>query len=142
MPVTEATWPALDYDQWQDSCATLHRWTQMVGKIRLALAPAVNHWWHVPLYLTARGLTTSAMPYGGRIFQIDFDFIDHRLRIAASDGRHDSMALVPRSVAEFYGELIGRVRTLDLDVPIRTMPVETPHPNGFQRADNHASYHP
>src|SRR5437899_8937334 len=114
----------------------------MVGKIRLALAPAVNQWWHVPLYLTARGLTTSAMPYGGRIFQIDFDFIDHRLRIAASDGRHDSMALVPRSVAEFYSELMGRLRTLDLDVPIWTMPVEIPDPIAFERDDTHASYDP
>ena len=77
----EPSWPALDYPAWQDSCTTLHMWTQIVGKVRLALAPPVNHWWHVPLYLTARGLTTSPIPAGDRSFQVDFDFIDHRLRI-------------------------------------------------------------
>ena len=99
MRSTEAGWPALDYDEWKDSCATLHRWTQIVGKIRLAHAPLVNHWWQVPLYVTARGLTTSAMPRGARTFQIDFDFIDHRLRIAVSDGRRASLPLAASSVA-------------------------------------------
>src|SRR6266536_3020672 len=87
MQSNENGWPALDYSAWQDSCATLHLWTQVVGKIRLAHAPLVNHWWQVPLYVTARGLTTSAMPRGARNFQIDFDFIDHRLLIDVSDGR-------------------------------------------------------
>src|SRR5437868_9731886 len=110
------TWPPLVYAEWQDTCATLHMWTQIIGKIRLAEAPAVNHWWHVPLYLTARGLTTSVMPHGARTFQIDFDFIDHRLRIEASDGSHVGMPLVPCSVAEFYGEIMGRLRTLGLEM--------------------------
>lgn len=80
-------WPALDYASWAETCATLHLWTQVIGKIRLARAPAANHWWHVPLYLTARGLTTSAMPDAGRVFQIDFDFIDHRLKRHANGTR-------------------------------------------------------
>ena len=87
MTSTEHNWPALDYPAWQDTCATLQLWTQIVGKLRLALAPPVNHWWHVPLYLSARGLTTSPMPYRGGSLQVDFDFIDHRLRIDLSDGR-------------------------------------------------------
>ena len=124
MQSNEAGWPALDYDAWQDSCATLHMWTQIVGKIRLARAPMANHWWQVPLYLTARGLTTSPMPHGERIFQIDFDFIDHQLRIAVSDGRRDSLPLVPCSVADFYAEVMGRLRALGLEVPIWPMPVE------------------
>src|SRR6188768_3668303 len=103
-------WPVLDYPAWQDTCATLQLWMQVVGKVRLALAPPVNHWWHVPLYLTARGLTTSPMPYGGGSFQVDFDFIDHRLRIDLSDGRRDDFALAPRAVAEFHDEFMGRQR--------------------------------
>jgi len=98
MQSEKPTWPPLVYPDWQDSCATLHMWTQIVGKIRLALAPPVNHWWHVPLYLTSRGLTTSPMPYGGRTFQIDFDFIDHVLRIETSDGRPHSFEWGPKSL--------------------------------------------
>src|ERR1700693_5704034 len=100
----EAGWPALDYELWKDSCATLHLWTQIIGKIRLARAPPANHWWQVPLYVTSRGLTTSPMPDGSRSFQIDFDFIDHVLRIATSDGGMAGVALMPRSVADFYAE--------------------------------------
>src|SRR5688572_22214152 len=128
MDTTDRGWPALDYTAWQDSCATLHMWTQIVGKVRLALAPAVNHWWHIPLYLTARGLTTSPMPYGDWTFQIDFDFVDHRLAIDVSDGRRDGFALTPCSVAEFYAEVMGRLRGLGLDVRIWTMPVEVADP--------------
>ena len=133
-------WPALDYAEWQDSSTTLHLWTQIVGKIRLAQAPMANHWWHVPLYLTARGLTTSPMPYGGRTFQIDFDFIDHRLRIDVSDGRRDGFALAPIPVAEFYAEIMGRLRGLGLDLPIWTTPVEIADPIPFERDRIHASY--
>jgi hypothetical protein len=136
----QENWPPLDYPAWQDSCATLQLWTQIVGKVRLALAPAVNHWWQVPLYLTARGLTTSPMPYGGRSFQIDFDFIDHRLRIDLSDGRRDGFALVPRSVAEFYGEFIGRLHGLGLDVRIWPVPVEIADPLRFDQDRTHAAY--
>jgi hypothetical protein len=129
MDTTDRGWPALDYAAWQDSCATLHMWTQVVGKVRLALAPAVNHWWHVPLYLTARGLTTSPMPHGDRTFQIDFDFIDHRLAIE-----------VPCAVAEFYAEVMGRLRGLGLDLRIWTMPVEVADPIPFDQDLAHASY--
>src|SRR5277367_5188343 len=95
-------WPELPLAAWADTCATLQLWTQVVGKIRLAHAPMMNHWWQVPLYLTSRGLTTSPMPYGSRSFQIDFDFLDHRLLIQTSDGAIEMVPLLPRSVADFY----------------------------------------
>jgi hypothetical protein len=142
MQPVNSSWPELAYADWQDSCATLHLWTQIVGKIRLALAPPVNHWWHVPLYVTSRGLTTSPIPYGGRTFQIDFDFIDHVLRIATSDGRRDSLALVPRSVADFYKEIMGRLRALGLEVRIWPVPVEIADPIPFEQDQIHASYDP
>ncbi len=138
----EAGWPVLDYDEWKDSCATLHLWTQIIGKIRLAHAPLLNHWWQVPLYLTARGLTTSAMPRDSRTFQIDFDFIDHRLRIAVSDGRRASIPLVPCSVADFYGEVMARLRALDLATRLWTMPVEIADPIPFEEDRTHAAYDP
>jgi hypothetical protein len=142
MQSVNSNWPELPYADWQDSCATLHLWTQIVGKIRLALAPPVNHWWHVPLYLTSRGLTTSPMPYDGRTFQIDFDFIDHVLRIATSDGRRESLALVPRSVADFHKEVMGRLRALGLDMRIWPVPVEIADPIPFEQDQIHASYDP
>jgi len=138
----EAGWAVLDYDEWADSCATLHLWTQVIGKIRLAHAPLVNHWWQVPLYVTARGLTTSAMPRDARTFQIDFDFIDHRLRIAVSDGRRASIPLAPCSVADFYGEVMGRLRALDLETRLWTMPVEIADPIPFEEDRTHAAYDP
>jgi len=95
-------WPDLPLGDWADSCATLHLWTQVIGKVRLAHAPLINHWWQVPLYVTSRGLTTSPIPYGARSFQIDFDFIDHRLLIATSAGGQVAIPLAPRSVADFY----------------------------------------
>jgi len=140
MTANDTAWPALDYAAWQDSCATLHLWTQIVGKVRLAHAPAVNHWWHVPLYLTARGLTTSPMQRGERTFQIDFDFVDHQLRIDVSDGRRGTFALAPRSVADFYHELMDRLRALDLETRVWTMPVEIANPVPFDRDHVHASY--
>ena len=140
MPSDRSNWPPLPYADWQDSCATLHMWTQIVGKIRLALAPPVNHWWHVPLYLTARSLTTSPMPYRGQTFQIDFDFIDHVLRIDLCDGRRDSIALMPRSVADFYAELMGRLRGLGLDVRIWPMPVEIADPIRLDQDRTHSAY--
>jgi hypothetical protein len=142
MTANEPNWPALDYPTWQDSCATLHMWTQIVGKVRLGLASPVNHWWHVPLYLTARGLTTSPIPDGDRSFQVDFDFIDHRLGIELSDGRRDGFALTPRPVAEFYGEFMGRLRGLGIDARIRTMPVEVADPVRFDQDREHAAYDP
>src|SRR6266851_8457361 len=104
---TSTVWPSLPFAAWRDTCATLHLWTQIAGKIRLAQAPLVNHWWQVPLYVTARGLTTSPMPWGTRTFQIDFDFVDHRLVIAVSDGATAVLTLEPRSVAEFHREVMA-----------------------------------
>ena len=103
-------WPSLAFDDWKATCATLQLWTQVVGKIRLKLTPMVNHWWQVPLYVTARGLTTSAMPYQARFAQIDFDFLDHRLILRTSDGRVEQFALAPCSVADFYAEVMRRLR--------------------------------
>jgi len=142
MPSDRSSWPPLVYTDWQDSCATLHMWTQIVGKVRLALAPPVNHWWHVPLYLTCRGLTTSPMPYRGRTFQIDFDFIDHALRIDTSDGGRESLALVPCAVADFYKEFMGRLRALAIEVRLWPVPVEIPDPIPFNEDRVHAAYDP
>src|SRR5438445_6520270 len=136
------SWPALPFDAWKDTCATLHLWTQIVGKIRLAKAPMINHWWQVPLYVTCRGLTTSPIPHDGHSFQIDFDFIDHRLRIEANDGRAESFALAPCPVADFYDEVMGRLRALGLEVRIWTLPVEIPDPIPFEQDREHAAYDP
>jgi hypothetical protein len=134
------TWPSLPLAEWQDTYATLHLWTQVVGKIRLAQAPLINHWWQVPLYVTARGLTTSPMPYGARSFQIDFDFIDHRLVIACSDGQTASLPLAPRSVAAFYRKVMALLATLGIVVEIWTMPVEIQDAIPFETDETHASY--
>jgi hypothetical protein len=135
-------WPSLPFEEWGETCATLHMWTQVVGKVRLAQAPHVNHWWQVPLYVSARGLTTSPVPYGHRTFQIDFDFIAHRLAIETSDGDAREMGLAPRTVADFYRELTSRMRELGLDVKIWTTPVEVPDPVPFERDETHKSYDP
>ncbi len=133
-------WPSLALSEWADTCATLHLWTQVVGKIRLALSPMINHWWNVTLYVTARGLTTSAMPYQQRGLQIDFDFIDHRLDLRMSDGRVEHVALTARSVADFHAEVMGRLRTLGVEVRIWTMPSEIEDAIPFERDHGHASY--
>src|SRR3954452_19034977 len=125
--VAEA-WPALPYLEWQDTYDTLHMWLQVVGKIRLALSPMMNHWWQAALYVTPRGLTTSPIPYHGRIFEIQLDFIDHYLTVLSSDGRTRHMALYPRTVAEFYRELLAILRSLDIAVTINTTPQEVPNP--------------
>jgi len=135
-------WPALPLDQWRDTYATLHRWTQVVGKIRLAQAPLINHWWQVPLYVTCRGLTTSPIPYGSRAFQIDFDLTDHRLVIQTSDGAAESFALQRRTVADFYSEVMGRLRSLGLEIRIWTMPVEIAEPIAFEADREHGAYDP
>jgi Family of unknown function (DUF5996) len=140
MTKSEEIWPSLPLAEWQDTCATLQLWTQIVGKIRLAQAPLVNHWWQVPLYLTARGLTTSPMPYGALSFQIDFDFIDHRLVIATSEGRTAGMALEPRPVADFYRDLMAELKALGIVVKIWTMPVEIPDAIPFEQDRTHAAY--
>ncbi|WOJ90561.1 DUF5996 family protein [Methylocapsa polymorpha] len=133
-------WPSLAFEEWRETRATLHLWTQVVGKIRLAQAPMINHWWQTPFYVTARGLTTSPIPYGSRTFQIDFDFIDHRLVVASSDGGVAGLALAPRSVASFYGELMEQLKALDIDVKIWTTPVEIPDAIPFEKDHSHASY--
>lgn len=134
------SWPSLPFDAWRDAYATLHMWTQVVGKVRMAHAPAINHWWHVPLYVGARGLTTSPIPYGPRLFEIDFDFVDHHLVIRSSDGRSDGFELEPMSVADFHAELMGRLRALGLETRIWTMPVEIPDPIPFEQDRTHAAY--
>lgn len=134
------SWPILKFEEWQDTLATLHMWTQVVGKIRLARSPLVNHWWNVPLYVSARGLTTSAIPYADRIFEIEFDFIDHRLLIKCSDGAATALALRPQSVADFYAEVMATLRGLGLEVKIWTMPVEVPNPIRFEADTQHAAY--
>jgi hypothetical protein len=133
-------WPSLPLEAWQDTKDTLHMWTQVVGKIRLACTPLVNHWWNVPLYVTARGLGTSAMPYEDRAFEIEFDFIDHELHIRCSDGSTNALALVPRSVAEFYAEVMRLLSALGIEVKIWTTPVEVENPIRFEDDHQHASY--
>jgi hypothetical protein len=121
-------WPALLLEDWQDTYATLHLWTQIVGKVRLKLTPLVNHWLNVTLYVSARGLTTSPIPYGERIFEIEFDFIRHELRIDCSDGATRKLDLAPQSVAAFYGTLMNALHDLGIDVKISTLPSEVPSP--------------
>jgi hypothetical protein len=138
-PMTD-TWPELKFSEWQDTCATLHMWTQVIGKIRLRQTPLVNHWWNVPLYVSARGLTTSAMSYEDRIFEIEFDFIEHQLLIKCSDGASETLTLRPQSVADFYAEVMAALRELGLEIKIWTMPVEIPNPIRFEEDKTHASY--
>src|SRR6185437_11814639 len=107
-----AAWPAIPLAEWQDTRDTLHLWTQIVGKTRLALAPMVNHWWNVPLYVSARGLTTSRMPYQDAGFSVEFDFIDHRLVVRRDDGRTWTTALAPRTVADFYRDYMAGLRSI------------------------------
>jgi hypothetical protein len=133
-------WPELVLEEWQDTLATLHMWSQIVGKIRLEQTPLVNHWWNVPLYISACGLTTSAMPYKDRVFEIEFDFIDHQLRIDCSDGATKSLPLRPQTVADFYRELMQTLRDLDIEVRIWPMPVEIPNPIRFDQDTEHSSY--
>ncbi|MFL4981058.1 MAG: DUF5996 family protein [Xanthobacteraceae bacterium] len=134
------TWPDLPLAAWSETCETLHRWTQIVGKVRMASTPLVNHWWNVTFYVTARGLTTSAVPHGARTFEVTFDFIEHRLRIETSDGSSESIALVPMSVADFHAEVMGRLRRLDIDVHIWTMPSEIENAVPFDEDRVHAHY--
>jgi hypothetical protein len=135
-------WPALPLKKWSDTCATLHMWTQIVGKIRLAMSPRLNHWWEVPLYLSARGLTTSPIPYSAGILEIEFDLIDHELVIETSSGDVKSLRLAPRSVADFYGSLMETLGSIGIHPKIWTMPCEVPNPIRFEQDEVHASYDP
>ena len=136
------SWPELPWREWQPTIATVHMWTQIVGKVRMVLAPPLNHWWHVTLYLSSRGLTTSPIPYRGRSFQVDFDFIDHRLLVTASNGSSSSIALVPKSVATFHREFMDALRSLGIDVRIWSRPVEVADAIPFELDEVHASYDP
>jgi hypothetical protein len=135
-------WPPLPLEAWQDTCTTLHLWTQVVGKVRLAQAPMQNHWWQVPLYVTPRGLTTSAMPHGHRTFQVDFDLVAHELQIRVSDGSSHLLPLVARSVADFHRAFMAALRALDLEVRIWTMPQEVETAIRFEEDEEHRSYDP
>jgi len=133
-------WPALPYAEWRETCQTLHLWTQIVGKVRLELSPHVNHWWEVPLYVTARGLTTSPIPYQGETFQVDFDLLGHNLTIATSTGGVKRIALMPRSVAEFYDEFLTALAALGVHVSINPLPAEIPNPIRCDEDHVHAAY--
>ncbi|MDB5077729.1 MAG: hypothetical protein JWO42_3908 [Chloroflexi bacterium] len=137
---TAEAWPALPLETWRETYATLHMWVQIVGKVRTALSPQVNHWWTATLYVTTRGLTTSPIPYGTRTFEIYFDFIDHNLLIQTNDGMSKSLRLYPRSVADFYRELMDALRSLQLDVAINPLPQEVPNPIPFDEDDVHSTY--
>lgn len=141
-PLSQAPWPELPTAAWRDSYATLQLWTQIVGKIRLTKTPWLNHSWHVTLYVTPRGLTTSPVPDGTRTFQIDFDFIDHVLRISTSDGAQRQFALPGKSVASFYAATMMTLAELDISVTIDEMPNELPNPIRFSEDNFHASYDP
>ena len=139
-PIIYNPWPALPLAEWQDTYATLHMWTQIVGKVRLALAPWVNHCWEVTLYVSARGLTTSPIPYERGIFEIEFDFLHHNLVIQTSEGTSKTIPLAPRPVADFYKEFMAALESLGIHVKIWNMPVEVPNPIAFDKDFVHASY--
>ena len=133
-------WPALPLAAWKDTYATLHMWTQIVGKVRLALSPNINHWWGTAFYVTPRGLTTSAIPYARGIFEVRFDFVNHALEIETNLGESRTFRLAPRTVAAFYQELMDALHSLGIDVKVWDMPVEVPRPVRFTLDESHASY--
>ncbi len=135
-----ACWPPLSLASWRETCATLHMWTQVVGKIRLALTPLVNHWWNVPLYVTTRGLTTSMIPYGARAFELRFDFVAHRLVLETSEGMEKALVLQSQTVADFYQACMAMLTEADIGVRIWTMPVEVPNPIPFDKDQVHGTY--
>ncbi len=146
MTTTDAShlepWPSLPLEAWADTYATLHLWTQIAGKVRLSQSPWLNHTWHSTLYMTARGLTTSPIPHGLRTFQIDFDFLAHRLILQSSDGGTGGFALEPQSVAAFYARLMEELEKLKLPVDIYRLPNEVPDPVRFDQDETHRSYDP
>ena len=139
---TPNLWPELPLEEWKDTYETLHMWTQIIGKIRLALTPRQDHWWNTTLYVTPRGLTTSEMPYKARSLQIDFDFISHVLSIKTSEGSTKTIPLRPRSVADFYHETMSALSSLEMPVSIWTTPVEVPDRTPFEKDEKHAAYDP
>jgi len=133
-------WPEIPYEAWRETRDTLHMYTQIIGKLRLALSPPEPEWAHVALYVTARGLTTGPVPFEDRVLQVDFDFIDHAVSFAASDGRTSRIALEPRSVAEFYAMVVEALRSLGIGVGISIVPSEVAEPIPFPQDTAHASY--
>jgi hypothetical protein len=133
-------WPSLPLEEWEDSKITLHLYCQIVGKIRLALTPRMNHWWNVTLYVSSRGLTTGPIPYGDRIFEMELDFLEHRLTIHTSDGQLRTLALQPRSVADFYAEVISALRSLGIQVTMLPKPFGVPMTTPFTDDHEHAAY--
>lgn len=142
MTVDDKTWPALPLEEWRDTFDTLHMWTQIVGKVRLGLTPLQNHWWNAALYVTARGLTTSPIPYRGEALELQFDFVDHRLEIRTASGAAHALALKPQTVAAFYHELLGILRGMGIEVKINPKPQEVPDPIPFDLDETHRSYDP
>ena len=138
--MTQAAWPELRYAAWKDTCATLQLWTQIAGKIRLVQTPWLNHSWHVVLYVTSRGLSTSAIPYGERSFELNFDFLDHVLHISTSDGGQQAVGLFPRTVADFYASVMHALFELGLDIRINELPNEIPDAIPFSQDEVHAAY--
>jgi hypothetical protein len=139
---TNSQWPDLPFAAWSDTCDTLQLWTQIAGKVIMNLTPLINHWWNVTFHVTARGMAKRAIPYQGRVFDIVFDFIDHRLDIEASDGRSESIPLRPMAVADFYAEFMQRLQRLDIDTQIWSMPCEIPGCVEFDQDRVHAQYDP
>ena len=140
MNSADPVWPDLTYSAWSDTLATLHLWTQIVGKIRLTLTPWLNHSWHAPLYVTARGLGTSPIPIGAEIFEIEFDFVGQRLAVQTSRGAERSLPLRPQSVADFYRATIDLLASMGVAVAIKETPNEVPNPIRFSQDRIHASY--
>jgi hypothetical protein len=138
--LSNAQWPELRVQDWAATKDTLHMWTQIIGKIRLARAPMINHWWQSTLYVTPRGLSTSSIPHGQRLFDIELDFLEHQLRIRSSDSGTRLVALEPKSVAVFYAETMAALRALSLDIAIRAVPTEVQEAIPFPEDDEHASY--
>jgi hypothetical protein len=136
------SWPELPLEAWKDTYDTLHLYSQVVGKLRVALSPMTNQWWHVALYVTSRGLTTSSLPYGRRTFEVDFDFVDHNLVLRTSDGAARGLALIPRTVADFYREVMGILRSEGIEVALDPRPDEIPGAIPFTEDRVHAAYDP
>ena len=141
MNTVEQYWPALPLEEWEATYRTLHMWTQIVGKILLALTPLENHFWNVALYVSPRGLTTAPIPYRGRAFELQFDFVNHRLELRTSDGER-ALMLAPKTTAAFYRELFGLLRGVGIEVQINPKPQEVPNPIPLDQDDTHASYDP
>lgn len=137
---TVEAWPELPFEEWRDTCQTLHMWMQAVGKVKLELCPFLNQWWEVAFHLTARGMTTGLIPWKESAFDIEFDFTDHHLRIRVSDGRIKELSLEPRAVADFYRLFMQMLRDLGINLTINTTPSEIPNPIPFEQDTAHASY--